>query len=737
MTLVQTKDNYDNIYDHLYTLFDFIKRGKENQFLEYLSSLSQDDINVNFRDANGNYLITFAIIKNNTTIVKKLIDYGSRLDIIDNGGKSILYYPIKYSYISLLDTLLEFDKKTIGISIVNLKDSDESFPLTYAIKFNNSHAVQELLSNGADPNYQLNNKMNALHSAILSNNIVIIKMVSRYINDIDAQDKNGWTALHYACSMSSLEIIKILLSYHISLNISNYEYEFTPIFYSVIQNDIDICKFLITDAIDINHQDRYGDTIIHHSIRWKHDEIFDHIMLSFEIEKYSTKYSDEHLSQSKFTNRINPSLVNINGQTIGHMILYDYRDYYKKYLPNIIEKSNLNYQDNIGNTIMHLLIELDIWKQYSSILETKKINITIKNNKKQTILNIVHAHDRSYFIEIISKGYYDYLKKHPNGWLEKWQNECSQKNITNESEKKCIKLIIKSIQSSKSIFPTKLNKKTIAIDLDENIEYTTFVGYTIDIIIGYKYLCDKYKNITTLINKFYYNNKSNSIEELLEALEIQWYFQELKLPINFEQILTNIIKNKKYQFIVIPIGIIQSNGNHSNSILIDTSNSEIERFEPHGAGYPTDYNYNPNLLDDLLEKLLKNIYYKINPSQSVKYFNPMSYIPKIGFQKMDNAELNINKNIGDPDGFCNLWNIWYVDYRIKYSHIDRKKLIRHIFKIIASNMYSFRTTIRNYSKKITDIRDFYLTQIGSNINDSINNRIPANKLAELSKLITN
>ncbi len=94
-------DNFRVKMSHIETLFTFIKSNKEEQFLEYLSSIPKSERDVNIKDKNGNSLIFFAIIKNNKRIVSKLIEYGAHLDTLDSEGYSILYWPIKFDYVKL------------------------------------------------------------------------------------------------------------------------------------------------------------------------------------------------------------------------------------------------------------------------------------------------------------------------------------------------------------------------------------------------------------------------------------------------------------------------------------------------------------------------------------------------------------------------------------------------------------------------------------------------------------
>ena len=153
--------NKDNVRDDFHTkvknlnvLFQFIKNNKEEQFLEYIANLTVDDVDVNNKDEQGNYLAHTCIIMNSRKMLQKLIEFDTRLDILDTDGYSLLYHPIKFNYTELIDILLESDKKSIGISLVNIKDVRGSVPIFYAIKYRNVRALQELFTHGADANYK-------------------------------------------------------------------------------------------------------------------------------------------------------------------------------------------------------------------------------------------------------------------------------------------------------------------------------------------------------------------------------------------------------------------------------------------------------------------------------------------------------------------------------------------------------------------------------------------------------
>lgn len=736
MENLPNKDDFHTKTKHLNTLFQFIKTNKEEQFLEYISTLTKDDVDINMRDENGNYLITFAIMMNNRRILRRLIDYGARLDILDSEGFGILYYPIKFNYLDIIDTLLEFDKKTIGISLVNLKDLRGAVPLFYAIKYKNRYALQELLSNGADANYRNNENMNALHLAVLKKDITMVKMLTRYIKNIDARTNGGSTALHYACNFQLIDIVTVLLEKGANQNIIELEYDFYPIFYAVVQNNVEITKLLINYGANPNNQDYMGNTIIHYAIMNNHTEILYYIMNKYSIKNKNISVYMENIN-SKFNDNdgIDPNIVNIEGLTITHLFLYNYREDYDQYILNLIPFSNLNYQDNVGNTILHIIAENNLWDKFEKILDVKKLNIYIKNNNGKTVMDMVHLHERQNFLNTISRSYLNYLRKHENEWLLDWQNKCSGRDSTNIEEDECFKHIRNSILSQKISLPIKKNKINITVVDYEQVQFSTFTGSLLDMLSGFKYLTKKYPEATSLFHSQQENN--TELDKYYQALgiqenpnqhiihfEIRWIYQRLFLPPNFEKILSSIINSKKYKFIIIPIGIILSNGNHSNGLFYDINQQIIERFEPHGSDYPTQFNYNPDLLDEILYKKLSNILSGIlNENIKLKYYQPKSYLPKIGFQTFENTEVSINKNIGDPNGFCTLWTIWYLDYRLKYSNKKPDKIVKNLITQIRINNYSFRTIIRNYSKKITDLRDYYLSKIDKNINDYLNNKL--------------
>jgi hypothetical protein len=188
---------------------------------------------------------------------------------------------------------------------------------------------------------------------------------------------------------------------------------------------------------------------------------------------------------------------------------------------------------------------------------------------------------------------------------------------------------------------------------------------------------------------------------------------------------------KKYNYIIIPIGIELHQGAHANILFWDIKKNIIERFEPNGAHEPINFNYNNKLLDNILLKKFKNF------DSKIKILSPKLYLPIIGFQILENYNSDSCKRIGDPNGFCAVWCIWWVYQKMKNLNIDSKTLVEILIKEIKLNNYNFKTIIRNFSSNIVDLRDTYLQKYNLNINDWITNNFSDDILIKLEKELLN
>jgi len=724
---------------HTLELFRLVRGHDEEKFLDYLSKLRPDDVDVNMRDENGNYLIFLAVVANLDRILSRLVDYGAQLDVLDADGYSILYYPIRYDYRNIIDLLIQLNRRALGISILNIQDYWGNVPIFYAIKKRNYYALEELVKNGANVNYADNEHMTVLHLAAIRGNVAMVKLLAPLMGNINAITRTGTTALHYASNLGHLEVVKLLVEQGARQNMAETDHDFLPIFYAVVQNNIDITGYLLDHSPMIGHQDHYGNTIVHYAIIEGHEAILDMILDRAKIARPESYYSED-INRVVDPYMLDVNAVNLDGYSIAHLLLYYYRENYLKYLKKILPYARLNYQDNRGNTVLHLVARKHLWRELSEILIQKRMNIYVKNHRERMVLDLIKVQEHDMVLDIVTQSYFNILKKHPGDWNNVWENQCSQKDFP-----ECWKTIRLQILKNQRSVPIRRHKPEIQLMVDEPVKFTLYSGSLLDVIVGFKYLTRQHPAATIILDPA--DRVHLELEKYISSLgimenpnqhlvhfEIKWIYQHIFFPSSLEKHFIEFYQEKKHNYLIIPISIILSNGNHSNSLIFDLKENRLERFEPHGSNYPIGFNYNPDLLDQMILQKFRDLVYSAGGS-GPRYLRPRDYLPRIGFQILESREILTNRNLGDPNGFCSLWVIWYLDYRLRYPDFWPGTLARKLIDVVQKNGYSFRDIIRNYSKRITEYRDTMLEGIHRDINDYINNRLDREELDGLLQIL--
>lgn len=741
----------------IYDLFNFIKNEEFEKIEKLIDDKNNninfiiDEVDFNIKDDNNNYFINYLVIQNKYELLDKLLKSinNIRLDIFDSENKSILYIPIKFNYKKLFDILITHNKKSVGVSICDIRDNLGHIALHYAIKNKNTYFIDTLLQNDSNTLFADKNGNNALHQSIFTRDLEIIKLIIKYSNKniiINSRTSTGETALHYSISIGDIKIAKLLINEGADINYQDYEHEYNLLHYAIILGSVDFVKLSIENNIDINCQDVFGNTPLHYCILEDNPIIFDILI--------------------KSNKQINVNLWNIDGKLPMHLIFEKKLNNAQLFLNYLIEYTNLNLQDNNYTSCLHLLCMYELWDRYIDTLKIKKLDIVLKNNKNMRPIDYIPKASQSKFIDMVIESYLSNLKQNKI-WENEWENICkldlesstfttdeikllknedikiNNKKTKHENCKEIIKNKLLNIindenkKCSIKSFPVKRGRMCINLtDNNENLQFCTFTGSTLDMLLGLIYLLRKHKNACSILSTDFKENKQLNVTydnlgvimsskyEFLN-FEIIWTYYKLHFISNFENIIDKCLVNDSKRFIVIPLGIELEIGSHANYILIDKNNWEIERFEPHGSSNPYNFNYNKELLDSNLEKKFTEIFEK-KINKKIKYIKPNEYLPKISLQMLDVSEKK-KKKIGDPGGFCALWSIYYTDLRLTYPEYPRNELVNYIINSIKEQNLSYKNLIRNYSIKIIEIRDSILNKANININDWLNDDISNNQ----------
>jgi ankyrin repeat protein len=715
------KDNYDN------KILNLIKNKEYNEFFELIKN--NKTINLDIIDNNYNYILNYLVNDNKYDIINFILENTDiRLDILDSDGRNILYNPIKFNNIKLLKLLIEYNNKAIGLNILDILDNSGNTSIFYACKLNNLDAFKILYFSNSNINLTTKDQENIYEICFKykRNDMLLFLLQEEYSknNNLNIYNLKGETILQLALTYENDMVLKFLMNLQLSKEIINNrenEYGLNALQQSIIINNNIISYELLKKGIDINLTDSIGNSSFHYSL---YENNFDVLNKILENEKLDYNLSN---SNGNIPLHICFDSININNSD-GK---YNYIEIFTKILKN----SNINYLNNEGNTPVHLLIDNDFWKndEIEKILRSGDlvINIFIKNNENNTPLDLIESStDKEKFIDIVVDAYYNNLLKNKN-LIEDWEKYCASNDLENllksikrkpgkETKTYCKDQIRKLIDENIRSIP-KIEDLDLQVDEGIYMSGCYYTGSTLDILYGLVYLHSLNKNLGFILeyplvdnNKLldYYKQLGINENYKLEFsnIEIIWVYQKIILPTNFDSILKNKM-SKNYDFIIIPLGIDTPVGSHANMIIIDTLNKTVERFEPNGSEEPRGIKYNETLLDDILSNKFKLIL------EDYKYMKPKDFLPVVGFQLLEVSEKSKCTKIGDPNGFCAVWCVWWTFMRIKHKKIKQKELALELIRIIKFKNIKFKNLIRNFSNRITSLRDEELKKYNLTIDD--------------------
>ncbi|CAB4124078.1 ankyrin-like protein [uncultured Caudovirales phage] len=210
------------------TLTDACKRNDFDE-VNYFIKVGHS---VNESDERANSPLIWAVWNNNIEMVKALINAGADINYISDSGGTALMVAVKHRYFELAKYLLDL---------------------------------------GADVNIQISYKeKGALIKACDNSDLEMTQLLLKYNANVDIEDSFGYTPLLDAIEAFNIPLIKILLAnganpHHKDEDGNN---ALMKVEVNLIENNaINIAKILIKSGIDINAQNKAGETVLMKSIR--------------------------------------------------------------------------------------------------------------------------------------------------------------------------------------------------------------------------------------------------------------------------------------------------------------------------------------------------------------------------------------------------------------------------------------------------------------------------------------
>jgi len=152
---------------------------------------------------------------------------------------------------------------------VNARGNDSETPLDMAIQFKEAEIADLLRKHGG--------KYSKIPFAAGGGDIEIVKEFLAADADVNAKNKYGETALHYAARRGHKEIAELLIAKGADVNTHSLSarraYEETALHFAAVQGHKEIAELLIAEGADVNAQDGFRRTPLHHAAHEGHREV--------------------------------------------------------------------------------------------------------------------------------------------------------------------------------------------------------------------------------------------------------------------------------------------------------------------------------------------------------------------------------------------------------------------------------------------------------------------------------
>jgi|LakMenEpi03Aug12_release.lakeMendotaPanAssembly.Ray.scaffolds.fasta_scaffold165502_1 ankyrin repeat protein len=691
-----------------------------NNWDKIYEKLAKNKIKPDTEISNGNSIIHLAAINNNEKIINYYLKKDNNiLQKSNDEGNTPVHLLAIYGYVDLLKECIK-----VVPEFLNLQN-------------NNNETISLLLYNDLDfikwiQKYKPNN--------LLVNNINGENIYTKNLYDTNNKNDIGYKIIKYIISNNKKEINKYdgsLLSDaikenkpHIAKLLINNKYDInkrdsryiSPFIYAVKNKNYDLINSLIKHGADINYCGPEGD---YNPMIWT-------------IINNEYKLIDLLLENNFNINNYNRYL-----ETPLHYALYN-KPYNSKITPTIISKllyyGDLNIKNVNGQTPLHLLCKYHHWKNYSSIINRKELDIFIEDKANKRPFDYLNGNYIYDFIDVVVNSYTRLLDGNIN-----YIDQCRTDLKSFECRSELKKYIFKTKRSIPLVEDNILMNQKINIITGTTVQHGLFNSDSLHNMIYMIQIMKKYKNIGLpfqyYINDKYINDKiqySNNnlfkqpneyvISDLV-SIYMEYFYELLPYLIiwrsptqyfvhhNLEFLLKKCLSSTNIRFVVLKLTLVTSpNSTHANIIIYDKINNTLERFEPYG----TIPYLNNVALDNFIYDLGKRCF-----NSDLKYYKPKDIFGMVGFQTISNDSNPNVKKLGDPMGYCLSWTFWYLEMKISNPDVHPSIFIKQVMRKITDNdnldgEKLFISFIRNYASELDKAKNTFMIESGVNLENVYN-----------------
>ncbi len=335
--------------------------------IDWFRDILRKSTDVNAQDQWGNTALQTAILRMSKRAVKELLKHNSvDVNIKSNQEQTTLHFASEWRNIPI-DLFRKILEKSTDVNAQNANGNSTALQLAIVKKC--EAMIKELVNHkDVDLNLKDNDYCTALQLASSRKNVPVdlFRIILEKSTDVNAQEKNGHTALHLAIALENRTAVEELLKHKdVDVNLKNNDNQTALHLASVWKNmSVDLFRKILEKSSDVNAQEIDGHTALHISII------------------YESKSALEELLKRK---NVDFNLKNNNNKT-ARDFASSWENIPVDLLRIILEKSNA--KDEKGNTALHVAIMNKSKTVVGEMLKRSESDVNLKNNDKQTALHL-------------------------------------------------------------------------------------------------------------------------------------------------------------------------------------------------------------------------------------------------------------------------------------------------------------------------------------------------------------
>lgn len=393
-------------------------RAAASDKTEIVEMLISSGANLNHQGAHGLTALHWAAGKNKADIVEILVTQGADITISSNHG-SPLELALKQNSVQA-GKILEKRQEQINVKndIFKAIDANDEDAISKLIQSNKKNLENRNADGDTPLLYCLKNKKSKLASKFIAVPV-----------DINAQDKDGNTALHLAAQNGLTATIKKLLKNTTCNSNKKNNAGQTPLMLAAQQKNQHVPKHLIDGGAQLNEQDKNGKTALHYAVEKKNEALVKNLIQAgalvdikdnnnktpLEIAPNKSQIQNDlkaHKNKLELENNIFYAIYKEDGKRINELLnqdqnnlettfngdtplLYSLKNNKAAIAAAFIQTTaaNLLAADTNGNTALHLATQYGYDDVVQELLN-KGINPNLQNNNNETPLH--HAAEKGY-----------------------------------------------------------------------------------------------------------------------------------------------------------------------------------------------------------------------------------------------------------------------------------------------------------------------------------------------------